>query len=347
MTTARAGAAVEYAKRGIKVFPVHEVVADKDTEELFCSCDKGRQCLDTGKHPRTEDGFESATNDPEVVAALWTRWPNANIGMPTGKVNNVAVIDADGEVGLATLEERGYSEKAPRVRTGSGGVHVYAAYPDDLDIPSKVKAYGPGIDTRGKGGYVLLPPSNHISGRGYEWERELNGHVPDAPGWLRKEVLKGAEKMSRAEPLPETIAEGGRNSYIYSYACTLRARGLTEGEILEAIRLLNASRCEPPLEEDELRSIAGSAAKRAPGDKLKEYVYPGAGNGLPGAPEFPVEAMPAATRQLIREAAAAISCPPEFIAVPMLTTLAGAIGNSVVFEVNRERGRKPISFTRR
>ncbi len=338
MTTAKAEAAVGYAKRGIKVFPVHEVVVtDTDTGELGCSCSKGRECTDAGKHPRTEDGFESATNDPEVVAARWTRWPNANIGMPTGKVNNVAVIDGDGDIGLTTLEKRGYSPQAPRVRTGSGGLHVYTAYPDDMDIPSKVKEYAPGIDTRGKGGYVLLPPSNHISGSGYSWERELNGHVPDAPAWLREEILKGAEKSkagkSEGAAHRETIPQGKRDDALTSAGGSMRRYGFSEDAIRAGLMVLNQERCNPPLADAQVAKIAKSVARYEPSASI---AGDGAGSGeLPPALPFPIESMPASTQDLIRQAAAAIGCPPEFIAVPMMATLAGAIGNTRAFEIKK------------
>ncbi len=54
---------------------------------------------------------------------------------------------------------------------------------------------------------------------------------------------------------------------------------------------------------------------------------------LPDAKEFPVGAMPAACQRLVREAAAAIGCPPDFVALPMLTTLSSAIGNSRVVKL--------------
>src|SRR5215212_4236201 len=65
---------------------------------------------------------------------------------------------------------------------------------------------------------------------------------------------------------------------------------------------------------------------------------------LPSAPEFPVDAMPAGCRMLIREASDAIGCPPEFVALPMLAVLASAIGNSRVVELKPGWEEKAVVF---
>ncbi len=81
-------AALNYAGRGLRVFPVFEA-----TSNGGCACWRGTSCPDVGKHPRTHRGFKDATCDETAIRAWWTRWPNANIGIRTG--DDLVVIDID------------------------------------------------------------------------------------------------------------------------------------------------------------------------------------------------------------------------------------------------------------
>src|SRR5580704_5412364 len=87
-------AALWYARNGIPVFPLHWPTADG------CSCGKNpgvvsdtEVCRSQGKHPRTADGFKSATTNPDQIAEWWKKWPAANIGVPTGAVTELLVVD--------------------------------------------------------------------------------------------------------------------------------------------------------------------------------------------------------------------------------------------------------------
>jgi putative DNA primase/helicase len=129
-------------------------------------------CKPGGKDPLTEHGHHDATTDPRKINAWWNRWPDANIGMPTGKRSDVFVVDADEDKGglesLAKLEAE--NEPLPttaRARTGRGGLHLYFKYPSEGEIRNSASKLGPGLDVRGEGGYVLVPPS--ITEGRYEW----------------------------------------------------------------------------------------------------------------------------------------------------------------------------------
>ena len=93
--------------------------------------------------------------------------------MPTGKASGFFVVDLDvdkekGVDGIATwarlIAEHG-DVVAPTVLTPRGGMHLYFKHVDGLGCTAGT--LGPGIDTRGDGGYVLLPPSV-VEGRGYQ-----------------------------------------------------------------------------------------------------------------------------------------------------------------------------------
>src|ERR1039457_6496513 len=81
-------AAAWYAKHGFPVFPVHTVTGGK------CSCE-APECDHPGKHPRTMRGFKEATTDLQRIAGWWRRWPDANIGIATGKASGLLVVDVD------------------------------------------------------------------------------------------------------------------------------------------------------------------------------------------------------------------------------------------------------------
>lgn len=142
-------AALDYASRGWRVFPV-----------------KPR-----GKTPLVKGGFKAATVAPSQIISWWTQWPDANVGVATGAVSGLIVLDVDSSDGFAELERilSGAKERLPRtltVRT-SRGFHFYyglPAWPDPIRCSS-----GGGLDVRGDGGYVLAPPSVHPDGSIYQW----------------------------------------------------------------------------------------------------------------------------------------------------------------------------------
>jgi putative DNA primase/helicase len=166
-TSLRLRAALEYAARGWRVFPVHSPTGRADRP---CSCGK-LDCTNVGKHPRTARGFKDATTDEAQIREWWTMWPDANIGVATGIASGIWVLDVDGAEGQAALaqfeREHGPLPETVGQVTGSGGRHLLFRYVPGLT--NKVK-FAPGLDVRTDGGYVVVPPSLHVSGRRYEWE---------------------------------------------------------------------------------------------------------------------------------------------------------------------------------
>ena len=160
--------ALRAAKRGWPVFPLHN-----PTDE-GCSCGKS-ECKNIGKHPRTPNGFKDATTDARQIKKWWRRWPRANIGVVTGVRSGVWVLDVDKRHGgLESLhhleEEYGEFPAGPRVRTGGNGLHIYLKSAG-RSIKNRTGVW-PGIDVKGNGGYVVLPPSLHVSGNRYLWLKE-------------------------------------------------------------------------------------------------------------------------------------------------------------------------------
>lgn len=112
-------------------------------------------------------GFKDATTDTIVVERWWKQHPRANIGMPTGV--RWDVIDIDGPRGYASLAAMLDEDIVPpilaRAWTPRSGQHLYIAPTGDGNAAS----FRPGVDYRGAGGYVVLPPSVGVNGLLYDW----------------------------------------------------------------------------------------------------------------------------------------------------------------------------------
>jgi hypothetical protein len=168
-------AALAYARHGIPVLPVHT-----PAEDGRCSCGRS-SCDRPGKHPRLRHGLTDASTDPRRIEMWWARWPDANVGLRTGVVMDVADIDsAEGWHGLRHLLG-GAMPVGPEVRTGGGGWHFWF---QPLGYGNRVRVI-PGLDWRGDGGYVVAPPSRHASGALYSWLIRPGKTLPRAPRLLR------------------------------------------------------------------------------------------------------------------------------------------------------------------
>ena len=155
--------AIDYARRGFSVIPLHGILPDGR-----CTCGKAR-CADAGKHPLGGKWKHLQTTPlTEVqIRDVFGKNPHANVGIVTGAVSGLIVIDMDGAegpksyAGLVPKEDR---PLGPGVRTGNGG-HLYFRHPGH-GLKNFVKKH-PGLDARADGGYVVAPPSRHASGREY------------------------------------------------------------------------------------------------------------------------------------------------------------------------------------
>ncbi|MDP8975750.1 MAG: bifunctional DNA primase/polymerase [Actinomycetota bacterium] len=177
---ASAEAALRFARARRPVVPLHSL-----DERGHCTCRQRGVCGSPGKHPLTCNGLKDATSDPMTVTAWWRQWPAANVGLATGATAGLVVIDLDGEEGTETFRDlqrhHGPIPSTRWARTGSGGWHAYFAHPGGT-MPNSARKLGPGIDSRGDGGFVVAPPSNHVSGGVYTWHNRER--VAPMPGWL-------------------------------------------------------------------------------------------------------------------------------------------------------------------
>lgn len=243
-------AAIAYAERGWLVFPLHGI-----TDLNRCTCG-GTGCTSPGKHPRTFAGFKDASRDPDRVARWWDDWPDSNIGVVTGAESGIVVVDADSEVAA----ESWWGESVPTLVAKTGkGRHFYYQHPG-VPVKNAVR-FRPDLDIRGDGGYVVAPPSRHISGSDYEWDPEGMGVPMPLPAALRPESgtvapIPGTQRPAISAP----IAEGGRNATLTRHVGVLFAKGMRADEVLPLALGLNLQVCQPPLPTPEVERIVRNIA---------------------------------------------------------------------------------------
>jgi Bifunctional DNA primase/polymerase, N-terminal len=145
-------------------------------------------CRPRDKRPLLKNWPSQATTAAQEIVQWWLRWPTANLAIATGPTSNLLVLDVDqhevdGEMMLAELAARhGLLPTTVVQRTGGGGRQLFFRWPDGHDIRNSVGRLGPGLDIRAEGGYAIVPPSVHPSGRRYRWE--CCATLAVAPPWL-------------------------------------------------------------------------------------------------------------------------------------------------------------------
>lgn len=235
-----ADAAVALAEAGWPVFPVW---------------------ADT-KRPRTTHGHLDATTDVRQVtqwAGLFNR--NGAIATPTG--NGLLVIDIDPRNGGRIPF---WAPRTRMVKTQSGGIHLH--YAVDEDIKSRAGLFGPGVDSKSAGGYVLIPPSP-----GYEWAdlaprtrltaEFLRGHMRDI-----STPYGGAQRLA-----PERWYRGIIHDQVLAWAAYFANESFDEREVYEQVWAMVRQAQESGVHIDNARDhintairwvLAREAAKNVP-----------------------------------------------------------------------------------
>jgi hypothetical protein len=177
--------------------------------------------------------------------------------------------DAGGEASLTALErEHGAVPATVESVTPRGGRHVYLIVPGARAIPgNSAGKLGQGVDSRGRGGYVLCPPST-VNGRAYSWSVDSGSHIVEAPIWLL-DLLDHAGTNGHATP-PEEWQEialqgvdaGARNQTIARIAGLLFRRLPDPILAADLVACFNAVKCRPPLDAAELKRTLDSIAAR-------------------------------------------------------------------------------------
>ncbi len=215
--------ALIYAGRGWRVFP----------------------CEARGKRPFIKKWQKCATTEATQIIEWWSKWPDSNIAIATGEASGLLAIDIDPRHGgdetlRGLIEAHGELPDTKVAATGGGGFHSLFIYPIDSNIRNSVGRLGAGIDVRGEGGYIIVPPSVHKSGNLYKWLKDFT--LAPLPQWLFKRLTeeKPTSKVSRetkSSAVSESlISEGQRNETLFRrVAAPCAGKGASYEEIEAAV----------------------------------------------------------------------------------------------------------------
>lgn len=220
----------------------------------------------------------------------FTENPDLNIGIVTGKISNLIILDLDSREAYEWAIKQGIPE-TPVAKTGRGW-QIFFRYPG-FDVKNNVNT-DIKVDIKCKGGYVVAPPSVHGSGRIYEWEEDCSIFDIDpaeCPDWVfdyinnrNSEKTTPAEKIDKHSPdkngqspeksnfariLTEGCCQGERDDVATSLIGHYFAKGLDESEIWVIARGWNKNN-KPPLTETELKKIFLSVKKTEQQKKNKK-----------------------------------------------------------------------------
>ncbi len=207
--------------------------------------------------------YQDGLPGEKALRGWFKRWPDANLSVVTGQISEIVVLDIDpahgGETSLDALEARhGRLPPTVEAQTGGGGRHLYFAHPGH-DVRNRT-GLAPGVDLRGDGGLVIVPPSIHPSGQPYRWRRgRAPGEIAIAPipVWLlvpRFGAGAGAGHTLEywRDLVSEGVEEGQRNSTIASFTGHLLWHEVDPDVVMELMLAWNRVRCQPPLSDDEV-----------------------------------------------------------------------------------------------
>lgn len=306
-----------YTQHNIKVFPVK------------------RQ----DKKPLCANGFKAATTDKVVLQEWNNKFPNCNVGIPTGHINNIFVVDIDGEQGIESLNHLELIHgklDAPTVITGKGK-HLYFKMPENVELKCSTSKIADHIDIRANGGYVVAPPSVHENGHRYTWENFVsNQDFPDAPTWLISLMTNAEKQTLPVSGVLEEISnapQGQRNDTLYRRAISLINRTRKEYLNMNEVKqnIINAA-LQSGLSKEEATKTFDNALKfveencNIPADSEPDMDILKTKILLP-APKLNTKIFKG-LEDWVNQTAETTNAPVDYVAFSLLAGAAGVIGLS-------------------
>ncbi len=218
------------------------------------------------KKPYVEHGFKDSTTNLDAIDSWWTEYPDALIGVPTGRASHIDVVDIDPD-GLGWYTENADKLAAARVhRTRRSGFHLLYRDPA-VEIRNSASQIAKGVDIRGEGGYIVWWPAH-----GCEAVGDL-ADITEPPAWLLDKLTQKEVPPEGREQVNGPLCEGGRNDYLSREAYRLRKQRMAPDQIFPILSALNSARCTPPLEESEVRKIAEGKRRVLPASVTETDFY--------------------------------------------------------------------------
>lgn len=240
----RVQAAIEYRNRGISVIPLHSSI-----EPLSAPPDK------RGKSPIVAwREYQSRLPTDDELESWFPPGSDRNIGIVTGAVSGLTVVDFDSREAITLAEAKGFP-RSPLVKTARG-YHAYCSYtPGQRNFQKRDDL--PGIDLRAEGGYAVAPPSIHLTGIMYQWVdgRSLDDlPLPVVPDWI---FTRDESERKPVADVFQGASEGSRNESLVRVCGSLFGKGYSLDDALQFALTWN-SKNSPPLPESEVQRTCQS-----------------------------------------------------------------------------------------
>lgn len=243
-----------------------------------------------GKKPWIDDWGNKATTDEATIRKWWSHRPQSNVGILTG--HGLCVLDVDdkpekhnGLLGSDFLREweleHGEISETVCAQSGTGGQHYYFDVGDKYIAGCESEKIF--IDIRCDGNLIVAPPSIHPdTGKPYVWEISPEDMKPAKANKIDKACIewvwknrKGADKDGNTDTtIPEgTLQEGeGRNEFLFKQGRSIRGKGADDATVTAFLTALNQTKCQPPLDDKELKKTIKSVCTVAAGmsDEVKQ-----------------------------------------------------------------------------
>lgn len=250
MTTNTFDAALQYQQKGFPVIPI------RPDKKPFISWQE----------------FQSRKATEAEIKNWWSKWPDAMIGIVTGKISKLFVLDCDTQEAIEKIESMlpdGFL--CPIAQTPRDGRHYYFTYPEDANLTVGTQIM-PGIDFRGEGGFIIVPPSINGNGKAYQWLSGLSiFEAPRPPVYNNillyiieheKGTLRGQQKTTITTNDNKYFSLGTRDNDLF-HAANCLIKGGSEIPFTKQVIEMLARNTTPPFPENEINARIESALTRA------------------------------------------------------------------------------------
>ena len=244
-------AAQWYQKRGFSVIPVRQ------NKKPYIKWEK----------------YQSEKAGSGQIKTWWDKWPSANIGIVTGKVSGIDVVDCDSEKGRDALKEFLSDSLVVPISKTPRGWHYFFKHSPGLSNSVRVIA---DCDLRTTGGYVVVPPSKNEAGKAYAWMDGFSiakvdlAAMPD----MLFDILQAGAMQNPKNPSDfkqlqvGDFKQGDRDQALFHLANVLVKGGMSDENIRKYLHFF-ALHCDPPFSEKEALIKIESAKKRNPKNEAK------------------------------------------------------------------------------
>jgi len=263
-------AAIKYQQMGFSVIPVQK------NKKPFIKWER----------------YQSEKADLDQIRLWWKEWPNANIGLVTGEISGIDVVDCDSEKGRDALNEFLPDSHIMPISKTPKGWHYFFKHSPGLSNGVRMIT---DCDLRTTGGYIIVPPSKNGEGKGYAWLQDLSiAKVDPVPmpkmlfdvlqsggtclananssehikmytssrgDYKGDKAPKNASDYKRLQVTTGDFKQGERDQALFHLANTLVKGGMGDENILKYL-LFFASHCDPPFPEKEVLAKIESAKNR-------------------------------------------------------------------------------------